>query len=275
MRTFHPDAVRAPELADVEEERQAVCLRAGEAYEVLKDEQMRAAYDNNLKLWRRKVPAPPLPPAGEPEPGPRADPPAPDPAREAVTTPAAPVGEPVRTAHPASPAPTPAGPAATPAGASAVVPPRAEPSTAEACDPVVETMASAQSLIDDGQFWDAIRQLEPLLPRLTGPARARARMLLAQAYARNPKWRRRAEEALRLAIEDSPGDVEPRLLLASLYLDLHQPVRAATLYRAVLEMDPRNRAAREALSDPEPVAVGQRRAASRPAGVFDRLLRRP
>ena len=54
VRTFHPDALRGPGLGDVEPQREAVCLRAGEAYEVLRNDEARAAFDNNLKLWRRR-----------------------------------------------------------------------------------------------------------------------------------------------------------------------------------------------------------------------------
>ena len=107
--------------------------------------------------------------------------------------------------------------------------------------------------------------LEPLLPRLQGARRARARMALAEAYAHNPKWRRRAEEALRLAIDDSPRDPAPRLRLASLYTELGLPARATALYRAVLEVDPRNAAAHEALGGG---------GGADPSGVLKKLLKR-
>jgi cytochrome c-type biogenesis protein CcmH/NrfG len=94
-------------------------------------------------------------------------------------------------------------------------------------------------------------------------------MVLAEAYANNPKWRRRAEEALRSAIEDSPRDVQPRLMLARLYADLGLPARAAALYREVLEADPGNPTARQEVGATEPLGDG------RGSGILGRLFRRP
>ena len=276
MRTFHPDALRGPGLDDVEAQREAVCLRAGEAYEVLRNDEARAAYDNNLKLWRRKVPAPPpLPPAPASAPPPAAVSSAasPSPSRASATAApavpidagaaAAPAGGSAPTAAPA----THAGPAGAHAGAAAspAAAPTAEARAADDAEAQIAAIAAAETLVEDGEFWDAIQKLEPLLPRLSGSRRARARMALAEAYARNPKWRRRAEEALRLAIEDSPRDAEPRLRLASLYVELGLPARAAALCRAVLEIDPRNAAAREALGDGHEAPAG---------GAIKKLLNR-
>ena len=267
MRTFHPDALRGPGLDDVEAQREAVCLRAGEAYEVLRNDEARAAYDNNLKLWRRKVPAPPpLPPAPASAPPPAAVPSAASPSPSRASAPAAPA-VPVDAGAAAAPAggsaptaapATHAGPAGAHAGAAAspAATPTAEARAADDAEAQIAAIAAAETLVEDGEFWDAIQKLEPLLPRLSGSRRARARMALAEAYARNPKWRRRAEEALRLAIEDSPRDTEPRLRLASLYVELGLPARAAALCRAVLEIDPRNAAAREALGDGHEAPAG-------------------
>ena len=128
MRTFHPDALRGPGLADVDEQREAVCLRAGDAYEVLRNEEARAAYDNNLKLWRRKVPAaPPAPPAPAP--------------RSASTSPAAPPPPPSASA-PGTPAAARA--AAAPPAAAAVSPaPAAGAQAAGAASPVTTPTAAA------------------------------------------------------------------------------------------------------------------------------------
>jgi curved DNA-binding protein CbpA len=256
MRTYHPDALCSPELADVEPQRAAVCLRAGEAYEVLRNATARAAYDNNLKLWRRKVPTPPPPPATASA----ASPPTPSHAAPAGSGAPAPGDEPSAT-PPSPPDPV--------AGAAPPAVPAPDPSDADPADDHLAALAAAKELLGRGEFWDAIQRLEPLLPRLAGPRRARARVLLAEAYAQNPKWRRRAEEALRLAIAESPRDVEARLRLAQLYSDLGLPARAAAVLRAALEIDPRNRAAREALALQEAAGPGGK---GRGPGRF---LRRP
>jgi tetratricopeptide (TPR) repeat protein len=244
MKTFHPDAARAPGLADVEEQRQAVCLRAGEAYDVLRHREARAAYDNNLKLWKRTVPAPPPPASG------------------------ATAGSPSTPDTVTASAPSRSAAAAAPAGPPPAAPPEPAGGSEPAEEDLLAAAATAEKLVEDGEFWDAIQLLEPLLPRMRGQLRARARMALARAYARNPKWQRRAEAALRLAIEDSPRDVEARLMLAGLYLDLGLHARSGAIYRTVLEMDPGNAAARAALRDTHPVAPAER------AGVLKRLTRK-
>jgi hypothetical protein len=259
MRTFHPDALRGPGLADVEPQREAVCLRAGEAYEVLRNDETRAAYDNNLKLWRRKVPTPPPPPSA-PAPSPASTPSAASsspPSPSATGVPAAPAAgaAAARTAAATASPVAPTGAHAA-AAASPVAAPAAAPSAAGEADAQLAAVVAAEELVEHGEFWDAIQKLEPLVPRLQGQRKARARMVLAQAYARNPKWQHRAEETLRLAIEDSPRDVEPQLRLASLYGDLGLPARAAALYRAVLEIDPRNATARQALGGGHETPIG-------------------
>ncbi len=125
--------------------------------------------------------------------------------------------------------------------------PAERPSTRETeqTGPLV-ALARAATLLEEEKYWDVIQALEPVVPRLQGPARARARCLLARAYVKNPKWHRRAEVTLRLAIEDDPQQIEAPLLLARIYTDAGLPVRAGALYRRVLELDPHNAEARAA-----------------------------
>jgi hypothetical protein len=274
MRTFHPDALRGPGLGDVDEQREAVCLRAGDAYEVLRNEEARAAYDNNLKLWRRKVPAaPPPPPAPAPRPA-SASPAAPPPPPSA-SAPGSPAAARAAAAPPAAAtvSPAPAAGVRDPGAASPVTTPTAaaaaDPHAADEADAQLAAIAAAEKLIEYGECWDAIQKLEPLVLRLEGQRRARARMALAAAYAENPRWRRRAEETLRLAIDDSPRDFEPRLRLASLYAVLGLPARAAALYRAVLEIDPGNATAHEALGGGPETPVG-----GGAGGALKKLLKR-
>jgi hypothetical protein len=150
-----------------------------------------------------------------------------------------------RTAPPAPTAPPPAPPPSkAPAAPQAPRPPTAGIDETESHSLV----DSARELVTEGCAWDAIQRLEPVLTRLAPSARSSARVVLASAYARNPNWRHRAEEALRVAIQDGPNEIEPRLALAALYLDLGLPARAGAVYRAVLEIDPRNATARRALA---------------------------
>ena len=255
MRTFHPDAARGPELHDVEVQRHEVCLRLGQAFEELKSPRLRAAYDDRLKLWRRspaarsEAPPPPPPSARVAVPGAE---------RSRATAPAVAERAAARPAAAASPASAPAGPPAPPSILGE------EESRA--------AVESARELVEGGAIWDAILHLEPLLPRLAPASRSAARVALARAYARNPNWQHKAEETLRLAIEDSPRELEPRLALAGLYLDLGLSARAGAVYRAILEIDPRNAAARHALAAPAPGPTPPSPAGS--GSVLKRLLGR-
>ncbi|MFN8091822.1 MAG: DnaJ domain-containing protein [Vicinamibacteria bacterium] len=256
MRTFHPDAARGPELHDVEVQRHEVCLRLGQAFEELKSPRLRAAYDDRLKLWRRSSSArSAAPPAPASRPSARVAGPAAE-----RTAPSTVAGLPV--AEPPVAEPAPAAPAA---GAPAPPSILGEEESRAAVE-------SARQLVEGGAIWDAILHLEPLLPRLAPASRAAARVALARAYARNPNWQHKAEETLRLAIEDSPRDLEPRLALAGLYLDLGLPARAGAVYRAILEIDPRNAAARQALGAPAPGPTPPAPAGS--GSVLKRLLGR-
>ncbi|HUG53550.1 MAG TPA: DUF4388 domain-containing protein [Vicinamibacteria bacterium] len=72
-RRFHPDVHHDPALADMRDKIEAIFVRLGESYEVLRNPRLRAKYEAQL--------APAAPPPGAPAPPPR--PPAVDPAVEA------------------------------------------------------------------------------------------------------------------------------------------------------------------------------------------------
>jgi hypothetical protein len=207
VRALHPDACRAPELADLQAQREAVFVRVGQAFEILRDLEARAQYDNHLRLWN---PRPSPPPTGA----------------TSATTPA-----PGGSAAPVSPDPPPA----------ARVSDREEEQAR-----LIAALAMAETRLEDEKYWDVIQALEPLVPKLAGALRARARYVLARAYVKNPKWHRRAEETLRLAIEDDPRQIDAHLLLARIYADAGLPARASAMYRKVLALDPDNADARAA-----------------------------
>jgi hypothetical protein len=74
-RRFHPDAHHSASLGDLRDKLEAVFIRLGEAYEVLRDADRRREYEE--KLGRARPPAPPGPSGGE------ETAPAPDPGEEA------------------------------------------------------------------------------------------------------------------------------------------------------------------------------------------------
>jgi tetratricopeptide (TPR) repeat protein len=102
-----------------------------------------------------------------------------------------------------------------------------------------DALARAEAFVSIERYWEAIQILERLLPRM-GPSEARlaARVLLARAYLQNPKWVRKAEEALQAALQEDPRRVEALFLLGRLYRGQGLHRRAEALLRRVLELEP-------------------------------------
>jgi tetratricopeptide (TPR) repeat protein len=130
---------------------------------------------------------------------------------------------------------------APPPPAEVAPPPLVLPAFAEeplAEDPSTTALATATRLIKQEKYWDAIQVLEPAIPRLAGPARRRARLLLAQAYLKNPLWSKRAEGVLQTVVAEDPSQVDAYFLLAGLYLKTQLEARASAMFRKVLELQP-------------------------------------
>jgi tetratricopeptide (TPR) repeat protein len=108
-------------------------------------------------------------------------------------------------------------------------------------------LAKAQRLMTEEKYWDAIQVLEPAIPRMEATASRRARVLLARAYMKNPKWRHRAEELLGNVVREAPDSPEPYLVLGELYRGAQLRARAAAMYRKALQLSPRNEEALNAL----------------------------
>jgi Tfp pilus assembly protein PilF len=87
-----------------------------------------------------------------------------------------------------------------------------------------------------------------MIPRAEGPTRARATMLLARVYMKNPLWKKRAEGVLQSLVQENPRHVAAHLLLADLYRSNRLPTRAKSIYRRVLEIQPGNGEATRALA---------------------------
>jgi tetratricopeptide (TPR) repeat protein len=103
-----------------------------------------------------------------------------------------------------------------------------------------DPLAAAGRLLKQERYRDAIQLLEPAIRTLEGPSRHRARVLLAQAYLKNPLWSKRAEAVLLDVVVDDPHHVDAHLLLAGLYLKTRLEARAAAMFRKVLELEPRH-----------------------------------
>jgi tetratricopeptide (TPR) repeat protein len=147
-------------------------------------------------------------------------------------------------------APSPSGPTPQP-GPAWAEPPTGEEEAASRGD---EALARAEAFMAEEKYWDVIQGLETNLGSLTGRRLQKARLLLARAFAKNPKWLRRAEEAAQKVTKDDPGNADAYLVLASVYRAGGLESRATAMYRKVLELQPQNKEAQEALAvtDPPP-----------------------
>jgi curved DNA-binding protein CbpA len=179
-RRFHPDTHHDPSLADLREKIEAIFIRLGEAYEVLRDRNRRSSYESDL--------ASRMPRAG----------------------------------------------AGSPAAAS--VPP--EPDAAAEGRLAEESIRRAERYLLEEKFWDAIQLLEPALPGATGKWKQRARLALARAYLKNPRWLKRAEEQLQTLLREDGKNADAYFLLGTLYKQGGLRSRALSMFRKALEAKP-------------------------------------
>lgn len=110
--------------------------------------------------------------------------------------------------------------------------PQPDPADAEAA------LARAADCIAHERHWEALPLLEATLPRVEGAARQRARVLLAQIYARDPDWVKQAEELLLAVVEQEPRHAEAHYYLGLIYRYQGLPSRALAAFRKVVEITP-------------------------------------
>ncbi len=240
-KRFHPDVHHGSSLGDLHDQLEAVFIRLGEAYEVLRDPRRRGQYEERL---------------GRPRPG-------------GPSTPAA-----------GTPAP------ATAAGPEAPPPPDAEEEARIAEDAI----RRAQKLFDkaeqrdkekgehaegtSSEYWDAIQLLEPVVHKAQGKLRSKGETLLARCYLKNPKWARRAEEALLGVTRRDAGNPDAWALLGGIYAAKGMQNRALSMYRKALELRPDHEEAAQYVAAhnlaEEPVSPPREG-----AGLFRKLFRKP
>jgi serine/threonine protein kinase/tetratricopeptide (TPR) repeat protein len=191
-KRFHPDVQHDPALADMHDKLEAIFIRLGDAYEVLRNAQSRASYESTLGPSGIRPPT--------------AQAPAPS-----ATGPHAPVAPPPRAAQ--------APPAQGEARAQAAI-------------------RSAERLVADEKYWDAIQALEQALPWADGKTLQRVRVLLARVYLKNPKWVKRAEEVLQTVVQEDPKNAEAYFVLGTIYKGGGLRNRAVSMFRKVMELQP-------------------------------------
>jgi hypothetical protein len=232
VKRFHPDVHHDPTLADLKHKLQAIFVRLGLAYKALVDAPSRGRYAASFTCAVRPVPK--------------------------VATP-----EQVDRTEPA------AAPAAAAAAPSEATPALSAPVAARVETRAVlpeESLRNAQQYFEHGHYWDAIQTIEEVLPAMQGRLRARARLLLAQAYLKNPKWTKSAEQELKNVLADDPSNADAYFLLGTIYKQGGLAQRSTNMFRKALELNPRHKgASAEVVAPPPP---------TRSRNPLDRLLAR-
>jgi tetratricopeptide (TPR) repeat protein len=240
-KRFHPDVHHGASLGDLRDKLEAVFIRLGEAYDVLRDPRKRGEYEERLGRQRARPAAPP----GE--------------AGGGLAT----------TAQPEPPAPE--GPPDSEEQARL-----GEEAVRRAAKLLDQAKALEQEKPDQPEHqrltYDAIQLLEPVHQTLQGKARLRAQLLLARGWGKNPKWAKRAEELLLVASRENPQSPEPWAMLGAIYAGKGLRTRATTMYRKALELKPDHEEAAQYLAanaaEPEPPED------ERGGGLLGRLFRK-
>jgi hypothetical protein len=217
-RRFHPDTHHDPALADLADQIEAIFIRIGAAYDVLRNARTRASYEERLgpsQMTPRVVSGPA---AG----GARAEPSAAFSASLSRST-----------SPPAQAAATQQG--APPPSASEPTPAQDPDSLARAAELAVRR---GEKLYGDGKFWDVINEVEPHLEHARGKFRVRARLLLARCYLKNPNWIKRGEEELQHVLKLDPTTADAYMLLGAVYKGQGLKSRAAGMFKKVLQLRP-------------------------------------
>ncbi len=207
------------------------------------------------EIERRAGTSRPAPKTKPPEPPPPSAPAAPAPSPKASTGKRSRTG-PIKAAAAAKAAPTPPLPPPPPPPLPAVDPSQA--------------MEASALAFDEGRLHEALAILHEAIPHLEGRARRAARVRKAKVLLAVRNGVRLAEDELKSALAEDPGNAEARVALGGIYHERGSKALAMTEYRKALELQPRNTAAREALQE----LAGPATKAAPKGSVLKRLFRR-
>jgi curved DNA-binding protein CbpA len=130
---------------------------------------------------------------------------------------------------------------------------------------VEQALGRAEEDFHAGRYWDALTAAQGLIEHARGRLRQRTRVLISRCYLKNPNWKKDAEQELRAAIAEDPGNAEAHYLLGLSAKAAGAHKRARGLFRKVLALRPRHAGALAELG-PAGGAGGR--------GLVDKLLKR-
>jgi tetratricopeptide (TPR) repeat protein len=118
--------------------------------------------------------------------------------------------------------------------------------SADAAEMARQNFKHGKELSDKGKFGEALSFLENACEQ--DHSKAEYFHYLGRTQARNPRWKKKAEESLLKAIEMAPSDPRIYVDLGALYAKGGMQSRAAEMYRKALEWDPANEEAQQGLA---------------------------
>ncbi|MEN3332393.1 MAG: hypothetical protein V7641_1758 [Blastocatellia bacterium] len=267
-KKFHPDRHRQPGYAELKPRLDALFALITQAYQTLSEASQRAVYDNRLKKPAAAFQTTPL----KPPPAFIAEPPLePKSARQPATV-APPVAIPIPAPRPVqSEPPRPRAEAKAPSDELHHKPttePKSESQPRPSGPlpvPSVEMQGGDSSKNANGnqtqvaehyfnqgraryerkEYHAAVHLLREAVKLDT--SKSAYHFHLGLALLRNPRTRREADEHLQRTAELEPYNSQIRIKLGNLYKEVGLPKKAEAFFRAALQLDPDNRAARKEL----------------------------
>jgi curved DNA-binding protein CbpA len=123
---------------------------------------------------------------------------------------------------------------------------------------------NGERAFSERRYHDAVEELRAAIRH--DPAHAEYHRLLGRALAKNPKWRKQAEDHLWKALDLDRFDVQSYMELGELYEESGLSTRARKMFEEAAALDPDNARARQKLEDGKP----DQSAFGRLKGVLDR-----
>lgn len=245
-KKYHPDRYRQPGQEELRQKLEALFSLITQAYETLSEPAPRGAYDERLKKPAAAFHTTPLRPIGMPSAEPK---PAPRPTPKPVETATPPVkARPSSDAVKPAPAPKKNG-APLPQPAAEMRKPEAPPSrnaSMSATQMAEQYYNQGRALFDRKEYHSAVHLLREAVK--LDASRASYHYHLGVALICNPRARREADDHLAKAAELEPYNAQVRVKLGLLYKEVGLPKKAESYFRAALQLDPENRAARRELA---------------------------